>query len=226
MAKKLSDCNERTPVKFKLTSKNLSFIICAAGSPNKSNLSVGICTLLQHQISEILLAFPKVDITVILGFEFDKIYETIRGSARVIENENFSCSTSAHSVNVGLRASKTDHVYIIHGDILFKKEAFQITEKENHTFLLDSLAGNSKIGIISQDGITRNLSYGLEARWGQMLFLNKEGIELYQEIYKEKKVIKPFLFEMINDLTEFVKVKCVPVENKLLLEVNTNKDLV
>jgi len=217
------------PAKQKLNSKNLSFVILAAGAckkfKTKSLFQIAGKTLIEYQIAEIRAAFGnEIDVIVVLGFEFIKIYEKIPQKVRVIYNENYLENSNAFSLLLALYTCITDNCYILNGDILFDRNLFKLSIPETHTFGWPTIKDSgSKVGITYMENV-EHFQYGLPNKWNQIILLNKKDIDNYKIIFSKHKESKPQLFEILNELIDNfgTKIKYIPAQLK---EISSGRDL-
>ncbi len=212
---------------------NLTTIILSAGQGRrlrsigpKSLLQLEDITLIDHQITSIYRRFPSLrDFIVATGYECDKLCRALPRHVRVVENENYATTNNVRSLSLALRATVTNSVLVILGDIFFEATALRF---DHRSALLIDANGNieqNKVGVTIQDGSISHLAYGLTKKWAGIGMFHGAELELLRRFCYDRNNSSMCLFEAIN----FVICKggnFVPVENcARLREINSIKDL-
>lgn len=226
------------PIKLNFgTTKDLTAILLCAGKGrrtasigSKSLIKIGDTNLINHQIATLKNKFPNIfDIIVVVGFEADKIIRTLSNDIRVVENENFENTHISRSISLGLRAAKSENVFIINGDILFDQAVF-------NNFTQNSCAGldefgridDTKVGTIVENYRVVNFAYGLDgAKWAQINFVRGKELDLLRKItYNRESDFLSYLEVLNKVLNRGGKIDAAPIEkNCLIKEFNSIKDI-
>ena len=221
------------PAKKNIIDNNIDVVILAAGSGrrmksfgSKSLLPVKDTTLINYQINTIKYSMPNADITVVLGYEIDKIYKQIPKFVLVIENDKYETTASTRSAFMGVRACSKNNILIINGDIFFNEKIFDICTNES-SILINSnkLISDSKIGVIVDSGYLSCFNFDINVKWGQAVYLYENDIDLFQKICydtKQEVIISEILETMVN---KKVSIKTIEPANIELVEIDSYKDL-
>lgn len=181
-------------------------------------------TLIEHQIKLVQQSFgPKID--VVIGFKGQKIQKKLSNhKINLIENNNFDISNTGHAVEMALE-DNLESLLIFHGDLLFNKEIFNV--KKNKSFLIIDTKNQIKdkeVGLIINDGIAANLSYGLKTKWCQIAFFTGPELSMLKQI-KDKNISNLFLFEIINKVIDMGGIfECYEPKNMKIIEIDCVKD--
>jgi choline kinase len=219
------------------TIKDLTFIILTAGVGrrfksigNKGLLPAGDTFLLDHQINIIKNKFPHFfDIIVVLGFEADKVSRGLNKDIRTVENELFETTNVSRSLSLGLKAAKSDNIFVIYGDIFFNSEAFNNFNSLHSGVAVDKFnrIENDKVGVIVESDCIANLAYGLPEKWGQINFVRDKELELLRKITYNRENDNLCGFEVFNKvLHKKGKLEAIYIDKEQILkEFNSLKDV-
>lgn len=219
------------------TMGDLTAVILCAGKGrrtssigSKSMVKVNDTNLINHQISILREKFPNIfDIVVVLGFDADKIFRTLPSGIRVVENESFENTNISRSVALGLKASRSENIFIVYGDILFDCGVFN-NFTQNSCVAIDTFGriDESKIGVTIENNRVVNLAYGLEnGLWAQLGFFRGRELDLLRKITYNRESDPLCGFEILNKvLHKGGKIEAIPIEQKCTLkEFNCIKDM-
>lgn len=219
------------------TISDLTAVILCAGKGrrtssigSKSMTKVNDTYLINHQIAMIREKFPNIfDIVVVLGFDADRIFRVLPPGVRVVENESFETTNISRSVAIGLKASRSENIFVVYGDILFGREAFD-NFTQNSCVAIDTFGriDESKIGVTVENNRVVNLAYGLEnGLWAQLGFFRGREIDLLRKITYNRENDPLCGFEILNKvLHKGGKIEAIPIEQRCTLkEFNCIKDM-
>ncbi len=216
-----------------LDEKRLTCIILAAGEGgrgrpfgNRSLVQVGGTPLILHQINTIRKKFASIaDVIVCLGFDADRVFQTLPSNVRVVENEGYANTNNVRSLSLSLKAATTSSILMVYGDVYFEPTALPF--KGQSALLIDS-NGNfdkSKVGVTMHDKSVTRIAYGLSKKWAQIgLFAAKE-LSLLEKFCFDRTNDNLCVFEGINQIIDNGG-NFLAVENKgVVREINTLKDV-
>lgn len=218
------------------TVKDLTFIILIAGSGrrfksigSKALIPIDESTLINHQINIIKSRFNNVfDIITVLGFESDKVSKNLSKDIRIVENENYTQTNMSRSIALGLKAAKSDNVFIIHGDMFFGGEIFN-NFSAHSSAAVDKFGKleNDKIGVVVENQQIVNFAYGLPEKWGQLSLLRDKELDLARKITYNSENNNLCSFEVLNKILQKKgKIEAVYLEKEhILKEFNNVKDI-
>lgn len=159
--------------------------------------------LLQHQLNMIkkhMRRNPRI--ILVVGYQAKKIMDIIPNDIVVVENENYETTNVVRSIGMGLRASITNNVVVIYGDLVFNKYALNLNIGEQSQILIDTnnTMTDNEVGCLIQDNELQQLWYDLPNKWAQILYLTGHELELAKQICWSPQYFKMFGFEMINKI--------------------------
>ncbi len=159
-------------------------------------------TLLQHQLNMIRQLSNNPPIILISGFKSEKIMN-LYPSLLHIENERYEETNVVRSIGMGLRATSTDHVIIIYGDLVFNEYALAFPLNESLMVIDSNEEMSSKeVGCVVQDGHIEYLAYGLPKKWAQIILLTGHELQLAKKLCWDKNNVKCYGFEIINRIID------------------------
>lgn len=186
-------------------------------------------TVLGRQLSIFKNMFPKADITVVLGYEKDKVFRHIPSYVRVVENENFDKTNVARSIDLGLKATPNNRVLIVYGDLVFNRPTIEGIVDDQSKIVVDHNDNftDTEAGLIIVNDYITNMSYGLPKKWGQMAYLcGNELVSLRNVAYKQENHIK-FGFEILNDVIDAGGEFRAHYHKKMkIVEIDSSKDII
>lgn len=213
-------------------------IIIPAASPGKRMKSYGSRSLLPinnetpllaEQIEVLQETFPCAEIVVITGFEADKVYKIIPTGVRIVENEQYESTGVSKSINMGLRASLSDNVLIVYGDVWFNYKCLDIVDSASSTALIDSdgQVSSEEVGITLDKKYIAHWSYGLPIKWGKMVYLNGIELELCKKFVYDRSKSRTYGFEAFNHIIENGgKIQALEPRGCKIHEIDAWKDVI
>jgi choline kinase len=190
-----------------------SYIILSAGIGrtmktlgSRSLLNINGNIVLEHQVKTIRSADSNADILVVTGHQSKKVLEfSLKKDldVRIIQNQNYETSDQCDSLILGINATALNDLYVIHGDIIFNKESLK---GPLHPYVIvDKHISNKKaVGLCHQDGILRNMAFGLEDKWGQIIYINSPFFKTAKMIAQQ--MAGKATYEWINVLTSKIEI--------------------
>ena len=130
-------------------------------------------TILDQAIQTIYFIYPTADIVLVVGFDYHKFvsYKQKYPSIRLVNNHLHDTTHTLYSTRLGVEASVGNRIIIMHGDILFSSNAiYGLTNNGSKIVVCDTMSKDD-IGICGQDNVVTNISYGLEHKWGQIVYV-------------------------------------------------------
>lgn len=192
----------------------------------KSLIEIGDKTVIDHQIDAIRDFDKGAEIIVVCGFESRKMIAHCRGKVRLVENMEFATTNGDESLRLAMNASGPGNIYVIHGDLLFDQSALFLPDVSINHILIDTKKrlGDSSVGVTHYKGRVTNLSYGLDDKWGQILYVpfsNRDALHRVCESGRKTRSI----YELVNSLIKRGSKFSVYENKGLLQEIDSNKDI-
>jgi choline kinase len=187
-------------------------------------------TVLQHQVNVIrdTLSYNP-QIILVTGFQSKKVMDNSPENFILIENERFDTTNVARSIGMGLRASTTDHVIIIYGDLVFNKFALKFPIGQESLVVIDTNFKPSEeyVGCTINNGYVEHMFFGLPKKWAQVMMLTGRELELAKQICWSVKGHSLFGFEVINAIIKKGgKIRAVQPYKIQSIDIDSVKDIV
>jgi choline kinase len=204
-----------------------SYIILAAGI-GRNMKGVGCrslipittqSNLIDEQIRSILKNDKNADIIVVAGFESQKLINYILNKTydiRVVLNSNYATTSQVESLKLGINSCRRSSITIIHGDILFNENSIDFPDKKKSWITISDKSKSSAVGTVIVNGIVKNMSYGLENKWGQIAHFPKSKFDEIKSLANSIKTNR-LTYEFINKLDFEIYPHCDES-----LEINRN----
>ena len=195
-------------------SENMSVVIPAAGmgyrmksyGPKALIRLTKTKTLIERQIDIIKKLYPKSEIIVVAGFEFEKIIEQLkRHKARIVINPVHENTNVLYSLGLGLHACSSKEVMIVYGDLVFNEHALKGIRGIKSKAVVDvsQQMGRDEVGLnVLPDGQVSNFAYGLENKWCQIVYLHGKELELFKKVSIKKECSQWLGYEGLNYVLE------------------------
>ena len=154
----------------------------------KSLLKFDNMTVLDYQIKTIKESDPYGEICVVVGFQADKIIKRyVDTNIRFIHNYNYDKTHQCESIKLAINSISQDNVYIIHGDVIFNHRA--LSWRHATHVVADNNSDKRKMGLCGNGNILANMAYGLEEKWGQILFIEHRDFSLARSLINHTKPV-------------------------------------
>lgn len=225
------------PVKVKKgNDKDLTVIILAAGIGYRMK-SYGVRSLipinesqclLQRQIELIYSRYPKADILVVVGFEAERLMNKFPTLSKYVENEKHETTSIARSIGIGLRATLSNRILLIQGDVLFNEHAIDTIAGRESAVVVDNYShfADDEVGVVLDNNEVHNFAYGLPVKWGQIVFLTDKELALCKNIVFNKMYHQNTCHEILNLIIQRGgHFKFVSNPNAKFVEMDASKDI-
>jgi len=224
----------------KIKNKNfpqLQIVILAAGIGSRTRsyeprclLKYNKTTILDNQIEVLTSLFNKSEISVVGGFDINKIIRKVGKQVRVVENQMYESTNNGESLRLAINNSMFDNILFLHGDLIISPEIFDNVKMDQSFLLIDS--GNKfeekEVGITVVDGLATVLSYSLPIKWCQIAYLAENELGILKKLLMRNDFPSKTLltFEIINKIIENGgKFNCFNIGNGFIKEIDSLKDM-
>tara|TARA_R110000824_G_scaffold185898_2_gene366997 strand:- start:6972 stop:7709 length:738 start_codon:yes stop_codon:yes gene_type:complete len=185
-------------------------------------------TILDRTLGNVKKVFPHSEIIVIVGFEADKIIETLPPYVRIVENQLYEETNIVESLRLAINNAIHNNVLIIHGDLIFNVYTLHNITDGGSCAIVDTQDrfGKNEIGVnIFEDKVT-NFSYGLTSKWAQIIYLTGHELETFRRLCSQRDKNKMYMFEILNMvIDEKGSIRAREPKGMQILEVDSLKDL-
>lgn len=185
-------------------------------------------TVLTRQIKILNTFFPKANIIVVCGFQKEKIYELLDDNIKCVENKKYKESNICLSIKIGLNFLKNKKLLIINGDLVFSDEIFINMPKNYSWAAIDTNLNqrSSEVGVNIVDNVITNFCYGLTPKWGHIVYLTGNELNMFKQIISKDTSDRKFSFEILNELIDKGGLIKPQINKKWkLIEIDTSKDI-
>jgi choline kinase len=218
-------------------SSELAVIIPAAGigrrmkdkNPKALSMIHGT-SLIERQINAVWTQFPKSEIFVVVGYQADKIRDSLHDyPIRFIHNPIYESTNVAFSIGLALQASTSRDALIVYGDLYFNKEAISHISDGNSKILVDTARNFSQeeVGFVTDEhNRVTNFSYGLSRKWAQIAYLTDWELDLFKSICYNVDAGRWFGYEALNETIEKGgRLETQEVSSSYVIDIDTQQDL-
>ena len=158
-------------------------------------------SVIEYQINEIKKYNSHNKITIVSGFEHDKIsklYSNTR-NINIVYNPEYTNTNHGESLSVFLdQMNPGKNLLVITNGVLFKNNPFKskINNNLSQIYCINKPKTNFDIGYIGDTSI-EYLFFDLPNKWTECVMFNQEALSLIRNIDKQK-ISQMYLFEIIN----------------------------
>jgi bifunctional N-acetylglucosamine-1-phosphate-uridyltransferase/glucosamine-1-phosphate-acetyltransferase GlmU-like protein len=183
-------------------------------------------TLIDYQIMYCKKFYKNSSITVLTGFENEKIKKQIKKykSVSILHNDKYNDSNQAQSLMHYIITKKPSNLLLINNGVLLK-EKLPISQK-TALFVLPKNKDGFSIGIQDPTKV-EYLFYGLKHQWSECIFMNNRTIKSIQKLSKLYKLDHLYIFELVNLLiNNNIDIEPIAIRNtKNIYKINTLDDI-
>lgn len=193
----------------------------------KALITINDITIIDNQLQIIRQVFKNCRIILVCGFQADKLMNHTPNDIIKIENGLFESTNVVRSIGAGLRATISQNVVIIYGDLVFNAATLN-TKFDESCLILDPSKSMSpeEVGCITNNDVVENLCYDLPEKWGQIVYLKGKELSLMRQFCYNRLYGKMFGFEALNHVINTGgRFKAVAPHNSYIIDVDTAKDI-
>ena len=216
--------------------KNLTVVVPVAGIAHRMKSYGPKClfhtsansTILDRAIKNIQKVYTHAEIIVVVGFDADKIIERVPRSIRIIENQIYDTTNTIESIRLALNNAVDDDILIMHGDLIFNIYAIRDITNGGSCAIIDTQErfDKNEIGVTVVEGKITNFSYGLPAKWAQIIYLTGTELELFRRFCSDREKNKMYIFEILNMVLESGGIiHAEEPKGMQIIEIDSLKDL-
>ena len=216
----------------------MNVVIAAAGlnpkmkiNHNKCLVDIGGETIIERQIRLIKEALPESKITVVLGYEADKLSKLLPANINTIVNRDFEKTSVAYSLSVAMEYldAKRKTLFVF-GDMVFNKETLNLFEGTNQSIILIDeykRINKDEVGVIISGSKVRFFDYETQTKFIPIFMLGAKELGLFRFFCKSKCNLSKCVHEILNTIIDCTNnLRPISVPKKLLIrEIDTRKDL-
>lgn len=185
-------------------------------------------TLIDHQIELINKYIPKNSITLVVGYDANKIIKKVYGKVKIVENQIYNESNNGESLRLAINNSSIQQAIVMHGDLYFDDTLFNYFDFRQSFVLTSCLFNQKEVGLTVVNEYVTIFSYSLSTKWAQIVFLAEKELDILRKIYLKDEDMKYNLtFEMLNKVIEGGgQFKAIDIKNSYIKEIDTIKDII
>ena len=184
-------------------------------------------TIIDNQVRILSKFLPNSNIIIVCGFDADNLMNKTDESIIKVENENYIETNVVRSIGMGLRATTKD-VLIVYGDLIFNEKCIEEMNFNKSSLLVgEDIMSDEEVGCtFNKRDQLEHMMYGLQQRWGQMVFLKGRELKLFKKVCFDKENKKMFGFEAINKTIALGGVFYKSShERAKVIDIDSSKDL-
>lgn len=188
-------------------------------------------SVIDYQIHEIRKYSSQTKITIVSGFEHDKINKLYNHSKNieVLYNNTYANTNHGASLSVFLESkdSINSNLLVITNGVLFKNNPFKLKnnyKSKSQIYCINKPKNNFDIGYIGESSV-EYLFFDLPNKWTECVMFDTESLGLIKSI-DNKRISQMYLFEIINLLIERkLQFDVITSDKKNFMKINNAKDI-
>ena len=164
---------------------------------------IGNSTIIERQTKLLKEQFPNATIILISGYEAVRVMNNSPEGIIHIENERFASTEVLKSIAIGLRATITNRVLLVYGDLVFNSDTLKYPLKDKSLLFIDTsnTMTEDEVGCtINSKNEVENILYDLTPKWAQISYFVGKELKLLQQLAFNPLNEKLFGFEIINEI--------------------------
>lgn len=224
----------------KIKAKNfpsLQITILAAGVGSRTKSYEPRCllkydnkTILDNQIDTFAEVFNKAEISVVSGYDINRVIKKINKRARVIENQNYQDTNNGESLRLAVNNSLLDNLLFAHGDLVISPGIFDKVDMSSSFILVDNKNkfDEKEVGVTIVNESASVLSYNLPTKWCQIAYLSANELNIFKRLLNRQDFTTKYLlsFEIINKIIENGgSFRCFDIGDNFIKEIDNLKDI-
>jgi CTP:phosphocholine cytidylyltransferase-like protein len=187
-------------------------------------------SVIEYQINEIKKYNNHNNITIVSGFEHDKILKLYSNTKNIniVYNPDYANTNHGASLSIFLdQLQHTKNLLVITNGVLFKNNPFKAKPGQSHTsqiYCINKPKTNFDIGYIGESSI-EYLFFDLPNKWTECVMFNPDAISAIKNIDKQR-ISQMYLFEIINLLIEQkIHFNVQTADKKNFMKINNVRDI-
>jgi NDP-sugar pyrophosphorylase family protein len=184
-------------------------------------------TLIEYQISQLQKIKPS-KITINIGFESDKVLETLYRYKTIdyLINKNYDNTNQGSNLIEYIKQYNPKNLLVFGSGLIIKNNPIKKEHLNSfcQIFVLNKPKNNFNIGCSELDDV-EYLFYDMPQSWSEIFYLNEEAINLLKKTNQET-FEQMYLFEIINLLLhKNIKFQKRYINKKDIMKIQNLKDL-
>lgn len=191
-------------------------------------------TLIERQIKIVEDVFPGSKITVVVGYQAEKVCSVLPKSICIVHNELYEHTNVARSIYLGMVSNPASSTIIVYGDLVFNRVFLsevwgEFVNNKNDSFLItnNSRSRQNEVGCtVHQDTTLLHMDYGLKTKWCQVALLKRDERDAFVRIASKQDSKRLFGYEIFNKMIEDdLDLKAYSLKNIKLVEIDRPEDI-
>lgn len=187
--------------------------------------------IIDQQISSIKSMYKNTQITIVSGFEHEKIKQYICNRYKnisIIYNEEYANSNEVKNIQLFLdnNINDMDYLFIMSGGVMLKNKSisFNKIKGSSKIFLMRSIKNNFNLGCSKKDSI-EYIFYDLEMPWCECVLLNKNSINNLKNFLDQNDIKNMYTFELLNNIFYKDSIEAVYINKNNIMKITNISEL-
>lgn len=186
--------------------------------------------VLDYQIESLQSIDNNIKITVITGFESEKIIKILERHKNIdyIYNSQYQITNQAESLKLYLQNKpEVSNLLVISSGVIFKHKSIlkAMLKGNSKIFVLNKQKENFTLGCADQN-LLEYIFYDLPKPWSECFYFNKLTIEWLRNFIIKHSISQMYLFEIINELLHNnLNIIKQDIDKKNIMKITNQKDI-
>lgn len=186
-------------------------------------------TVIEHQITQIQKIIKHGNVTINIGFDYEKIMQKMRKHKNIqyLINTRYEDTNQGNNIILYINQHNPKKLLVLSSGLLIKDGAFdkKYLNDECSIFMLNKQKHNFTIGSAASNEI-EYLFFDLDEPWSEIVYFNETAINILKS-YDPKIFEQMYLFEIINFLiSKNIKFNKFYINKSQIMKINNVKDLI
>ena len=222
-------------IKDKIPQSQIVILAAGIGSRTKSYeprclLKYNGKVLLDNQMEILSNKFIGSEISIVCGFDYQRIMKRVGKKARIVENQSYENTNSGESLKLAVNNSIYDSVLFLHGDLYLSSDLFNNVKFDRSFLLVDNLNKfeEKEVGVTVVNDQATVLSYSLSTKWCQIAFITGNEMNILRRLLARQDFNTKYLltFEILNKIIEMGGAfHCYDIGSSFIKEIDNLKDI-
>lgn len=197
---------QQEPLYVVILASDLAYRAKTYGNPILTNL--GNVTLLEHQLSVIRHTYPNAIVSIVVGFQADRVIKYHSDKLNIIENVSYETLGKGEDIRLYLNSCWPSRVLFIDGAISFCERTVRLLTEKPSIFTYNS-DDERQVGVFIENEKVEHLSYGLPEKFSGLCYLEGTSLSSLKKIANRDNN-RLLLFELLNKMIEKnVEIKAI-----------------
>lgn len=183
--------------------------------------------ILKEQVTQIHHAFPNAEITLVTGYESERLIKNRPSEVRIIENNLYENTNEIEQLRLVLNNITNRKLIVINNDAIFNYATFKDIDSGFSTTLFYNPQNPSKddVGVRDTQGYASVFSYHVDTKWAGITYLVDKELDRLATFCYNTNNRRLFMWEGLNFLIQKHSLRVKEIKEGKFGKIKTEADL-